>query len=285
MLSYQHIYHAGSFADLVKHLVLTRTLEYLSQKDKPIFYLETHGGRGLYPLNSAEALKTKEAELGIKRIWQNPAPEPCQRFLQIIHGLNPDGELKVYPGSPQIAIDLLRAQDRLYIHELHPQEFQHLKTLGKQQKRVFYANEDGIKNLPALLPPPEKRVLVFIDPSYELKQEYQSIPKAIKAAYEKCPNAIFILWYPIIDQDRYKTLMHGLHKIPSLKNLKLEFDLDPKTQEGMHGCGLWLINPPYTLEQEAPLFLDFLKDMLGSKQSKISIETPIFEPKHQPRKL
>lgn len=274
MLSYQHSYHAGSYADLIKHILLARTLEYLGQKESPLFYLETHGGRGQYDLLSPEAMKTKEADTGIKILWplKSQTPEICQAFFSCLDMLNPNGQLQYYPGSPSIAVQLLRQQDRLYIHERHPQEFQHLKSLKKQHKRVFYAQADGIENLKALLPPVEKRILVFIDPSYEIKQEYETIPKAIQQAYQRCPNATFILWYPIIHPDLHKRLLHGLHKIPSTKNLRIEFD---KNQElmGMHGCGLWIINPPYILESESAELLRFLKQHL-EPEAKILLEQP-----------
>jgi 23S rRNA (adenine2030-N6)-methyltransferase len=285
MLSYQHCYHAGSFADLVKHILLARTLEYLTQKESPLFYLETHGGRGIYSLTSPEALKTKEADLGIKRLWQHlqTAPEICQAFFKVMQTVNPDLQLSAYPGSPRFAIEQLRHQDRLYIHELHPQEFKHLKTLGKQQKRVFFSQTDGIKNLKSLLPPPEKRGLIFIDPAYEIKEEYQTIPKAIKDAYLRFPAGTYILWYPIIDEDRHKNLLYGMNKIPSEKNLRIEFDLNPKESQGMHGCGLWIINPPFVLEQEARSLLLFLKKHLGSSETQTLIYKPEFSPSHRPR--
>jgi len=280
MLSYQHSYHAGSYADLIKHILLARTLAYLGQKESPLFYLETHGGRGQYDLYCPEALKTKEADGGIKILWtlKQEAPQICNPFFQCIEDLNPDRELKLYPGSPAIALKLLRQTDRLYIHERHPQEFLHLKSLKKQHKRVFYAQADGIENLKALLPPVEKRILVFIDPSYEIKQEYESIPKAIQKAYQRSPNATFMLWYPIIHPDLHKRLMHGLHKIPSTKNLRIEFDNNPSEIQGMHGCGLWIINPPYVLEQESKGLLSFLKQHLGTKKTEILIEQPEVKP-------
>lgn len=195
MLSYQHAYHAGCFADILKHIILCDILEYMTQKSTPLFYLETHGGRGLYDLNSQEAHKTQEAQLGIIPLWLNQAnsPEICKSFLKIVQEINPSSTLQFYPGSPKLAIAKLRSQDRLFINELHPKEFQFLSQLSKNHKRVYYSQTDGMKQLSALLPPPEKRGLIFIDPAYEVKEEYKTIPKAIITAYEKFTNGVYCL--------------------------------------------------------------------------------------------
>ena len=275
MLSYQHAYHAGSFADVIKHQVLALTLEYMTQKESPLFYLETHGGRGMYDLVSAEAQKTQEIEMGILPLWQQrqEMTSLSKGYLTLLMKLNPNGTLKYYPGSPAIAIDLLRAQDRLVINELHPHEFQLLKQCKKNHKKVHFAQTDGINQLKALLPPPEKRGLIFIDPAYEVKDEYKLIPRAIQQAYKTFANGVYMLWYPIIHDYHHRQLLTHLGQIPSSKNLKIEFDFTEAPHLNMHGCGLWVINPPYLLEQQIKDFLNQFKQLFINTPIKITVES------------
>jgi len=269
MLSYQHIYHAGCFADVLKHIVLSNILDYMTQKESPLFYLETHGGRGLYDLASNEAKKTKEADLGVFPLWENQsnAPEMCSPFLKTLNELNPTSNMRFYPGSPKLAISQLRTQDRLFINELHPKEFQFLSQLRKDHKRVHYSQTDGIKQLESLLPPPEKRGLIFIDPSYELKEEYKTIPKAIIKAYNKFSNGVFCLWYPIIDSYQHQQLLNQFNKLSEAKTLRVEFEFANEQQLNMNGCGLWIINPPFRLQSELPELINYLKEIFKAPKA------------------
>jgi 23S rRNA (adenine2030-N6)-methyltransferase len=274
MLSYQHAYHAGSFADVIKHQILSLTLEYMTQKDSPLFYLETHGGRGMYDLDAVEAQKTQEIQMGILPLWRSrqQCPSIAPGYLELLMRLNSKEDLKYYPGSPSLAIHLLRSKDRLVINELHPQEFRLLKELGKQNKKVYFAQEDGIKQLNALLPPPEKRGLIFIDPAYEVKDEYKLIPKAIEKAYKIFSQGVYILWYPIINDYYHRQLMTNLSRIPASKILKIEFDFLASPDLNMHGCGLWVINPPYLLEPQIKEFLYQFKQLFPKQSMRIEVE-------------
>ncbi len=167
MLSYQHGYHAGNFADVIKHLTLARILNYMTSKEKPIFYLETHSGKGIYDLKGKQA--ATEYHRGINLLWEQKKklPAPFSPYLQTITAINEPNELRYYPGSPCLAIHSLRKQDRLFFYELHPREFSYLQKLPRQGKRVFYEESDGIIHLNAKLPPLERRGLIFIDPSFK----------------------------------------------------------------------------------------------------------------------
>lgn len=274
MLSYQHGYHAGNFADVVKHLTLTRLLDYLTKKDKPMFYLETHSGKGLYDLKDKQSEKTGEYKQGINLIWPNKAklPSVFQNYINSISRLNTRGELTQYPGSPYLAITGLRPQDRLYFCELHPAEFEILERMPRFNKKVHVSNTDGIASLTALLPPQEKRGLIFIDPSFEIKDEYKHIPAAIKKAFSRFSNGVFCLWYPVVNKRFTNQLIRGMKDIGAKNALRIEFNLTMAPQNGMSGCGLWIINPPFTLEDELKSVLDVLRTFFNPGISSYIIE-------------
>ncbi|ARB91668.1 23S rRNA (adenine(2030)-N(6))-methyltransferase RlmJ [Legionella longbeachae] len=261
MLSYQHGYHAGNFADVIKHLTLTRLLCYLTLKDKPLFYLETHSGAGLYDLKNKQAEKTKEYQHGIQLLWSHEQSlNPLFKdYLNIINQLNPAKTLRYYPGSPYLATNLLRMQDRMYFCELHPREFEVLTQLPRFNKKVHFSRSDGVLALKALLPPPEKRGLIFIDPSFEIKEEYKEIPIALKQAYSRFSTGVYCLWYPLVDKKLTDRLNRGMKDINIKNTLHLEFSLTANPIEGMYGCGLWIINPPFTLAEEMKTVLTTLK--------------------------
>jgi len=269
MLSYQHSYHAGCFADVVKHIAHTNILEYMLKKDNPLFYFESHAGRGQYDLTDKHAKKTGEARDGIEKIWSNNSklPDVFTTYIKIIQQMNPDKTLKFYPGSPFIAIDMLRKIDRAYLCELHPTEFEHLKKLKKFDKKLFCNNSNGMEQLIAQIPPHEKRALVFIDPSYELKDEYKTLPKIIKYAYQKFSTGVYCIWYPIIDNKLHEQLTKGLSTIPTKNYLKVEYTLKEVPQFGMKGCGLWIINPPFTLADSLKSANNIFESVLKLKSS------------------
>ncbi|QLZ68740.1 23S rRNA (adenine(2030)-N(6))-methyltransferase RlmJ [Legionella sp. PC1000] len=274
MLSYQHGYHAGNFADVIKHIALTRLLNYLKLKDKPMFYLETHSGKGLYDLKNKQAEKTQEYKQGIQPIWldRKSLPSVFQNYLQLIDLLNPPGTLRYYPGSPFLAINMLRMQDRMYFCELHPREFEAMNQLPRLNKKVHFSNTDGIVAMNALLPPPEKRGLIFIDPSFEIKEEYKEIPLSIKHAYSRFATGVFCLWYPLVNKRLTDKLNRNMKEIQAKNALHIEFNLTVAPMEGMSGCGLWIINPPFTLAEEMKTVLNALKAYFNPGISSYIIE-------------
>lgn len=264
MLSYQHGYHAGNFADVVKHVTLVQILQYLTQKDKPLFYLETHAGRGMYDLHHPQALKTGEFKEGIQRLWDNRRQLPAlfKPYLQCIKLLNPNAKLRYYPGSPWLAQQLLRTQDRLFLAELHPQEFSELTTLPHPGKRVHFSHCDGLEALSAQLPPSEKRGLIFIDPAYEVKQEYRQLPELLAKAYRRFTTGVYCVWYPILDQQLHRQLVQGLQNMRINNTLQVEFNVTLAPSQRMKGCGLWVINPPYILAEQLKQLLDGLTNTI-----------------------
>ena len=265
MLSYQHGYHAGNFADVVKHIVLTRLLGYMTSKEKPMFYLETHAGKGLYDLHDKQALKTGEASQGIELLWaqRKQLPPVFSPYIQQIEQLNSDSILRYYPGSPALALHTLRKQDRAVFCELHPGEFESLQQLPRLGKRASYSNNNGLDSLKASLPPTERRGLVFLDPSYEIKTEYRQVPEALKAAYNRFETGVYCLWYPLVDNKLHTQLLRGLESIGAKSTLRIEFLLTGANKAGMTGCGLWIINPPYVLQDELKPALDVLRKLFN----------------------
>ena len=267
MLSYQHSFHAGCYADVIKHFSLCHILTYMTQKDKPMLYLETHAGRGSYDLTSADAQKTGEAKDGILKVLahQKTLPKIFNTYLEVV-----GDDVHYYPGSPLIALKLLRAIDRIYACELHPREFSILNTIRSKEIKFHAAEIDGIEALNALLPPPEKRAFVFIDPSYEIKSEYQTIPKAIIKAYKKFPQAVYALWYPIVDQECHYQMLKQFKRLDSDKTLRIEFFIND--ERGMRGTGLWFINPPYTLKEDLKIACEYFKKIFNPIGSSYLIE-------------
>ncbi|RUR07496.1 23S rRNA (adenine(2030)-N(6))-methyltransferase RlmJ [Legionella sp. km772] len=274
MLSYQHGYHAGNFADVIKHLGLSSLTHYLVQKDKPLLYLETHSGKGLYDLRDSQAEKTSEYKQGIQLLWANKGQLPFHfaAYIQTISEMNANGTLRFYPGSPYIALNALRSIDRAYFCELHPAEYEVLKNIPLGNKKAHFSNSDGIAALNALLPPPEKRGLIFIDPSYEIKDEYKTIPRALKQVFTKFSTGVYCLWYPVVNRRLSDQLLRRLQEIGAKNSLKVEFNLTDKVQNGMTGCGLWVINPPYTFAQEMKSVCETLKNYFNPKEAFYTVE-------------
>ncbi len=244
MLSYQHIYHAGNLADVHKHALLAQMLDYMTRKDKPISYIETHAGRGLYHLDAAEALKTGEAAQGIARLGDRFAPDhPYRRRLLEVRARY--GAM-AYPGSPMIAALSLRDSDRMHLAELHPRENTALhQALDPWGARIHA--EDGFAMARAICPPTPRRGLMLIDPSYEVKADYDAIPGHLAAIHRKWNVGILMLWYPILPSAAHLPMLAALEpQFPDALRHEVPF---PPARDGhrMAGSGLFVVNPPYLL--------------------------------------
>lgn len=245
MLSYQHIYHAGCLADVHKHMALSAVLEQMAKKDKPFYYMETHAGRGLYNLNSQESLKTGEAESGILSLRSRlPAGHAYTKLLD-------DMGTGFYPGSPMVAHKLLRRDDRMFLMELHPQEFAGLKQNMGQFSNVFLHNRDGYKQVLALSPPLVRRGIVLVDPSYELKEEYTQAAEFIGKLHKKWPEAVVVIWYPVLKAGYHKEMMETLNAMALPKAWHQEVLFKRPKETAMLGSGLFICNMPYGAEIEA----------------------------------
>ena len=261
MLSYRHSFHAGNHADVLKHIVLMLILENLKLKDKGFYYLDTHASVGRYQLSSDEAEKTGEYKEGIGRLWERTdLPEEISRYVDLIKHLNFGAKtLRYYAGSPLIAAQLLRPQDRALLTELHPRDFPLLRNNFKEFKNVSVKCDNGFQQLKATLPPKERRGLVLIDPPYELKEDYDLVVKAAEEGYKRFATGTYAIWYPVVLRQQTKRIFKGLQASGIRKILKIELAVRPDSdQRGMTASGMAVINPPWTLENQMKAMLPYL---------------------------
>ena len=265
MLSYKHAFHAGNFADVLKHVTLVYTLEYLVLKPGPICYIDTHAGCGTYDLSSSEAQKNREFESGISRLWdQTDLPKPLARYVRMVREFNGGESLNRYPGSPWFARRILRSFDQLFLYEMHTREFDLLRNNYGADRRINILRDDGFSGCKALLPPRQRRGLILIDPSYEIKTDYREVIAAMKEAWHRFRTGVCLIWYPVVDRKRIEK-MEKLFRTSGMKNiLLLELAVTEDSTVGMTGCGMFVINPPWTLLQDMAAVLPFLVKLLGS---------------------
>jgi len=267
-MNYRHAYHAGNFADVMKHAMLARIVTYLKQKPKAFRVIDTHAGIGVYDLSSAEAQKTGEWRGGIGKLLAAKlaadAAALLAPYLDAVRAGNPDGTMRLYPGSPAIVRHLLRPQDRLTAIELHPADAEALKAgfAGDIQTRVIAL--DGWLALGAHVPPKEKRGLVFVDPPFEAEGEFGRLAEGLARAWRRWPGGVYALWYPIKDRKAADAFRRTLAAAGIPKILDLALEVRPAAAEpSFDGCGLAVVNPPYPLEAEARTVLPALAAILG----------------------
>ena len=274
MFSYRHAFHAGSHADILKHLTLIHLVEYLQEKPGALTIVDAHAGAGIYSLKDGFASVSKEAEGGIFRLQAfanaNPLPESIQRYLDAIQAENTHEELSTYPGSPFIIARLLRPQDRLKLFELHPKEIDILRhNIGelKQAKQIDIYAEDCFKRLKGLLPPPSRRGLVLIDPSYEDKQDYRYLEETMEEALQRFATGCYAIWYPALSRRESAALPDRMKKIATNhKRSWLHAQLRVENAPGerrLQASGMFIINPPWTLEKHLAQALPVLTKVLG----------------------
>lgn len=247
MLSYRHSYHAGNFADVLKHIVLIEILLHLGKKDKAYDYIETHAGAGLYDLRSGHAEKLQEYQTGIGKLNQADWPE-LNRYFEVINKLNTDGVMQLYSGSPMIARHFMRPQDRAWLYELHSEDVKLLANNMQRDKRARVMYEDGLKGLLTILPPVSRRGLVLIDPSYEIKSDYDVVIKTVIDAYKKFATGSYAIWYPVVERSRIIRMEKQLIN-SGIRNIQ-RFELaitDDNNVRGMTSSGMIIINPPWQL--------------------------------------
>jgi 23S rRNA (adenine2030-N6)-methyltransferase len=267
MLSYRHSYHAGNHADILKHLTLIALLEKLRAKDKPFVCIDTHSGSGLYDLQSNEARKTGEAEQGAARIWQQHSNDAgVAQYLQLLKTFNPGSRLRRYPGSPAIAQSLLREDDRMILMELHNNEIELLRANFQHDKRISIHHRDGFEGVLALTPPVPRRGLVLIDPSYEVKTDYERVLDTCVKLTKRWPQGIIALWYPLLgkEKDRSSWLRERFSQKKFIDLLSIELQVEPQTNDsGMHGSGMFIVNTPWQLDQQMQLSMQSLLELMG----------------------
>jgi len=264
MLSYRHSFHAGNHADVLKHTVQSLILTAMKEKDKPFLYLDTHAGAGRYLLSSEHAGRTGEYLEGIAKIWQREdCPALLEPYLTVIRHYNRSGTLRYYPGSPLIARQMLRAQDKLHLTELHSSDYPLLRDEFQKDLRAEVLRADGYAQLKSQLPPLSRRGVVLIDPPYEMKTDYQDVVSGIQEGYKRFATGVYALWYPVVLRQHVKKILVALEKTGIRRILQLELAVRPDSdQRGMTGSGMIVINPPWMLEQQMTELLPWLHQAL-----------------------
>ncbi len=251
MLSYRHAFHAGNHADVLKHFVLVQLLRYFNQKDKPYWYIDTHAGAGCYRLDSEHARKNAEFESGIARLWDSTGlPAPLSDYVDLVRGLNPNGKLRICPGSPLVALQLMRPDDRLRLFELHTTDFRLLcDNMRDAGRRAAVKQADGFVDIKSVLPPPPRRGLMLVDPSYEDKHDYLRVVTALKEALNRFVSGTYVVWYPLVQRGDARQMPEKLKKLAMKDWINVSLTVKAESEDGfgMHGSGLFIANPPWTL--------------------------------------
>jgi 23S rRNA (adenine2030-N6)-methyltransferase len=271
MLSYRHAFHAGNHADVLKHFVLVQLLRYFNQKDKPYWVVDTHAGAGLYDLQSVYASKNAEFSGGIGRLWErHDLPEPLADYVEQVRRFNPDGRLRHYPGSPALALNLMRDADRLRLFELHSTDIQLLaenldRTFPGMEKHYALRQDDGFAEIKSVLPPPPRRGFTLMDPAYEDKRDYLRAIATLKEGLSRFATGTFALWYPQVQRGDSRQLPEKLKRLPAASWLHVSLTVQAHAADGfgMHGSGLFIINPPWTLATTLKNSLPVLTEALA----------------------
>ena len=267
-MNYRHAFHAGSFADVLKHAVLGRILHYLREKPAAFRVIDTHAGEGIYDLTGPEASRGGEWHEGIERLMAAPLEAALAGllapYLDVIGALNERGRLNIYPGSPALARAWLRPQDRLIACEIEPNAERQLATRLRGDPRIKTLAIDGWTALSAYVPPPERRGLVLVDPPFEEDGDFHALSRGLAVAHRKWASGIYMLWYPIKGRPEPDALAKRLRRAGTPKMLRVELTVAPLSDPTrLNGCGLILVNPPWRLENELSALLPALAAILG----------------------
>lgn len=278
MLSYRHGFHAANHADILKHCTLISALSLLRIKDTPLLYVDTHAGSGSYALHESYSAINEEWTGGLGRLCSYHGVEkPPEAIEALLHVLTRYGAMEreedgkpriprdaVYPGSPALAAMLLRPIDRLALFELHPNDFTPLTELVSDDRRITTRNSDGLAGLRALLPPPSRRALILIDPSYELKDDYERVTVALRDALRRFATGVYVLWYPLLERDEAKSMPSHITNL-AIKSLDIRLSVRRALpgSRGMSGSGMIVINPPWQLKHSLEEALPYLTRALG----------------------
>ncbi len=278
MLSYRHAFHAGNHADVLKHLITLQLLRYLSQKDTSYMVIDTHAGASVYALDGGYASKNAEYETGISRLWdRKDLPPALAEYVRVVRQLNPDSKLRYYPGSPYCANAIMREQDRLRLFELHPSDGKILtdnfrrfdaecESGNGRGKRVMIQLGDGFLGLKALLPPPSRRGLILIDPSYEVKEDYRHVKNTIEDALTRFSTGTYAVWYPLLNRIESRQMPGKLKRMKANSWLNVTLTVRTPSPDGfgLHSSGMFVINPPWTLAPMLEELMPYLVKILGT---------------------
>jgi 23S rRNA (adenine2030-N6)-methyltransferase len=271
MLSYRHAFHAGNHADVLKHAVVVQLLRYLAQKDKAYWYIDTHAGAGVYSLQEGYATKTGEFETGIAKLWgRKDLPPMLADYVDEVAALNADGNLRFYPGSPYLAWRLMREQDRMRLFELHTTEIDVLQHNFRDAGRraMLYAG-DGFEGVKALLPPPPRRALVLIDPSFEDKRDYSRTLNCVEEGLKRFATGTYAIWYPQVTRLESQRFPDQLKRLQERNWLHVSLTVSnpPSDGFGLFGSGMFIVNPPYTLAKTLKETMPWLVQTLGQDKA------------------
>lgn len=275
MLSYRHAFHAGNHGDVLKHVALVALLAHFRRKDTPFLVVDTHAGAGMYALHERWSAERAEFAEGAARLWgRDDAPEAVAAWLAAVARHNAGGELRNYPGSPVFAFDALREADRLRLFELHPTEHRVLAARFASldrgaARRVRVERVDGFAGLKAVLPPASRRALVLIDPSYEDKRDYARVGVALREALRRFATGCYAVWYPQVQRREVAGLVRTLEHWPGVRWLHMTLSVQRPLPGGfgLHGSGMFVVNPPFGLEATMRASLPYLVDALARDSS------------------
>ncbi len=281
MFSYRHAFHAGNHADVLKHVILIQLLRYMNQKETPYMVVDTHAGAGVYNLDEAFAAKNAEYESGITRLWERTdLPPDVAEYVQLVKAMNPSGRLRRYPGSPFITEQVMREADRLRLFDLHPTESKvlaenfrkleaHKAAQGQRPttrgRRVLVDRSDGFAALKAVLPPPSRRALVLVDPSYEDKGDYRHVKTALADALQRFATGTYAVWYPVLQRMESRQFPDQLKRLPANGWLHVTLSIGAPTPDGfgLRGSGMFILNPPWTVEAALRGIMPWLTETLA----------------------
>jgi 23S rRNA (adenine2030-N6)-methyltransferase len=270
VLSYRHGFHAGNHADVLKHFVLLALLRLMTRKDKPLYVIDTHAGAGSYSLTEGYAVRNAEFETGISRLWDAPdLPAPLADYVSAVRAFNPDGALSRYPGSPQITLAALRPQDRLRLFELHPTDVRQLTDWARgADRRVVIVAGDGFAGLKSVLPPPSRRGLALIDPSYETASDYRAVVAAVADARQRFATGTYAVWYPQLARREAERLPDQLLRLAGRDWLSVWLTVHAPAADGfgLHGSGMFVFDPPWGLEPAVRAVMPALVALLGQDE-------------------
>ena len=269
-MNYRHAFHAGNHTEVFKHAALGFVLEHLSLKRQPFAVLDTHAGIGVYDLTSGEAQRTKEYEEGVAKVF-GAGLESAPAYSGLIAAMNPSG-LAAYPGSPEIVRRFLRGQDRLMACELHPADALVLKALYRDDPRISVHHRDGYEAIRGLLPPPERRGLVLMDPPFEQRDEATRMAQALAQGLGRWPNGVFMAWYPVKDGQIADSLAQAAAAAPFPKTLRAEFLPYPRDGSSLAGGGLLICNTPWKLDERLSALCRELSGRLGDGRATWSVD-------------
>ena len=265
MLAYRHAFHAGNHADVLKHCVLQQILLYMNQKDKPYWVIDTHAGAGMYSLASDYANTKSEYLDGVARLWEcDDLPKVLSEYMNLIQLCNNKGDWTLYPGSPEVIRRTIRTDDRMRLFELHPTDFEILEENFERDRQAKLFKSDGFASLKALLPPPTRRAVIFMDPPYEIKSDYPKVVDALQEGLSRFAEGVYVVWYPILTRGDHIRMIESLGKL-SEKTLNIAMTVQEPDEKGfgMLGSGLFIINPPWTLKDTMQDIMPYLVEKLA----------------------